>query len=145
MDLHIFGLSKILAHIPEKSTYLIRIFSSGYEYQEQQFPLQASENWREIKKYIFDDNDYHFRLGSMSIDDTIATKIVSEFAVHKDSVESLVVHCSRGKNRSPAVAMALNELFNLGHDPHILLAQYAEFNRLVYDNVKSAGKKLILR
>ena len=129
------------AHVPDKPTYAIRIFSS-YKIDAQ--PLQESSLYKKVSEYTFDDNDTHpfiIKGGDKWLDEGTARKIVEDFRQNMEGVEALLVHCSRGENRSPAVAMALSELFDLGHDPEELKKKYDRYNHFVFDMLMRVGKE----
>ena len=49
-------------------------------------------------EYVFDDNTEFGKAGPVSIDEAMARAIVTDFKEHKDNVEALLVHCTRGIN-----------------------------------------------
>ena len=126
MDLHILSLPDAIEFLPDKPTYAIRIFSS-WDNQRKIRPLQSSELYTSINQYVFDDND-RAEVGPIWFDKGLAKKIMEDFKENKSSAEALLVHCSIGKNRSPAIAIALNEIFNLGHNSEELKQKYGGFN-----------------
>ena len=138
MDLHIMSLSEAVGHQPVKPTYAIRIHSSFSDYKPE---LQKSHFYQRIAEYIFDDNDAFYQAGPVTITENIANALVRDFAESKNGVEALLVHCSRGKNRSPAVAIALNEIFNLGHNSEELKSRFNESNWAVYKAILEAGQR----
>lgn len=141
MDLLIMSLQDAVDHIPDKPTYVIRIGSSNYNYNSQ-FPLQDSSSYVHIVEYVFDDNEPPlFELGPKTIDEFLAKSILEDFSKYKDNVEALLVHCSRGKNRAPAVGMALNETFGLGHNTEELKKKYGQANRHVYHMLKKIAQR----
>lgn len=109
MDLHILSLDVAEKFVPDKPTYALRIFSSRRTYE----PLPANPLYLRISEYIFDDNVGPFQAGPISITDDIAREMVIDFAKYRDQVSALLVQCDRGINRSPAVAVALNDVFGL--------------------------------
>lgn len=57
-------------------------------------------------------------------------------------MEHLLVHCSRGKNISPAVAIVLNKIYDLGANDADLREQYREdANWYVYRTLIETAKK----
>ena len=77
------------------------------------------------------------------MDNPTSDLIVSDFAACKDDVDALLVHCLRGRNRSPAAAFALHEVFDLGNDLKKLREPYKpdEPNWYVYQQIVEAGKR----
>lgn len=140
MDLHILSLHKAVEFKPVKPTYAIRIFPS--DMTDSHFELEKSFLYKKVVEYTFDDVSPNLFLeGYMLIDDAIADLIVKDFAEYREKVEALLVHCSRGKNRSPAVAIALNELFGLGYDTEKLKIKFPESNWYFYGKLIEAGKQ----
>ncbi len=142
MDLNILDWRGALEHEPQKPTYAIRIFGT---YVQPPIPeLKNSPFYERIATYVFD--DLIERPSSILITPEIAQEIIGDFSRYRDRASALVVHCSRGKNRSPAVAMALNDLFSLGHvslghGPETLERRFQDYNRKVYRTVMEAGRK----
>lgn len=141
MDLKILGLAEAVAYQPTNSTYAIRI---GSKKKGLKAALQQSELYT-IVEYFFDDVD-PTRWGkvsadSITIDETIAESILSDFKEKGLDKETLLVHCLRGENRSPAVGIALNEIYDLGHDTEELKKQFPETNWYVYEMLLKVAKK----
>jgi hypothetical protein len=138
MDLHILSLSQACSHEPKKPTYAIRIFNSDWEY----FGLKKSDLYIGIDDYHFDDNEIHGPLAwPVSINEDIAETILKKFVEYRGKIESLLVHCTRWKNRSPSVVMALNDVFWLWHDTQEIKKAFPDYNRLVYNILQKAGEK----
>lgn len=141
MDLHIFGARDAREFQPEKPMYVIRIFSRYSHYFDRK-PL-VSPHYIAVKEYTFDDvwPEYNPERGIIITDD-IAEAILTDFIEGKDSVDALLVHCTRGLNRSPAVGIALNEIFGLGQDTDALKQKYKGATWYVYDTLKIAAGRL---
>lgn len=133
MKIIIKSLSQAIDYKPTEPTYAIRIFSPGLVggVRLDRFPLVDSPNYKDITVYHFDDITLPNK-HKILFDKNLAAKICDDFAPYKDQVDTLLVHCIMGKNRSPSVAMALNERFNLGANTEELMKQYSEYNKLVY-------------
>lgn len=136
------SLRDAIQHQPCKLTYAISIFSS-WSNEKDKVPLQESPMYRRIVKYIFDDCVESDK-NNVAIDSYMAESIVRNFAEYKDAVDALLVHCILGKNRSPAVAIALNEIFELGHDRDKLKEKYSKFNWHVYEKLLESAQRLQL-
>lgn len=135
------SLEEAVAYQPQKPTYALRIFPSLFQLEVREFPLQNSYFYIRVAEYVFDDNEtepFKMESGAAWIDENIAQMILDDFSQHRERIETLLVHCSGGKNRAPAVALALNESFNLGHDSKQLQQQYPEFNRHTHETLKRA-------
>lgn len=136
MDLHIFWSDEASKFLPDKPTYAVRIFMSGLKEMPK---LQESPHYLAIQEYTFDDNDGPLRAGPVSITPEIAESIVLDFAQYRDRVSALLVHCSKGINRSPAVAIALSETFELENDTESLKKIFTQRNQEVYRAITRAG------
>lgn len=138
----------VLGHVPEKPTYVIRIFvtpSAKYPDLTAGLRLKKSPLYKRVVEYIFDDNDNYpatFELGPTWFSEQIAESIIRDFVNGKEDIEALLVHCTAGRNRSPAVAMALNEIFALGHDTDVLKQKYNRYNHFVYETLMGVGRTL---
>jgi len=145
MDIKIMSLVEAITYRPDKPTYAIRIFGGKYLDDFSKFPLKDSSFYIHIAKYIFDDNLPGITSGPAWINDEIAVDIINSFSSKRGSIECLLVHCLRGRNRSPSVAIALNEIFNLGHDTNNLKRCYTfqngepEYNYHIYETIKRNG------
>ncbi len=146
-DIHIFSLEEVLSYIPDEETYAIRI-SSAYD-DNTHYPLQESSFYKEIHHYFFDDiwpgmpDEFHSHLPDEQyrpFTTEIAHTIIDDFSHALDSIDSLLVHCRFGVNRSPAVAIALNEIFELGEDSAFLKHKYPEYRRFIYNTLLEAGE-----
>ncbi|EKE28093.1 MAG: hypothetical protein ACD_3C00101G0004 [uncultured bacterium (gcode 4)] len=145
MELRILSLSESVAHTPEKPTYAIRIFNSR-EHLAHLFNLQKSDNYIWIDCYGFDDNEAHWRqCWPVSINEDIAKKIIENFIKYRERVDSLIVNCTRWINRSPSVAIALNDIFQLWADSDELFAKYPDYNHLVYVTLRRAWSVLWIK
>jgi len=141
--------------VPEKPTAVMRIFSKNSALNMSYGPLRRSPNWVWVVNYFFDyivqiTADEMDRLSrSTSPEDLeyaylsrdLAGEIVYNFNSVRPEIECLMIHCKGGISRSPAVAIALNEVFELGHDK--LPLQYPDFNLAVYQMVRDAGLELL--
>jgi len=71
-------------------------------------------------------------------DEPLAKRILNDFEKVKDEIDNLVIHCNRGKNRSPAVGIAMNEIY--GWRIEGLREKFPEYRRYVYDVMVRASK-----
>ena len=123
---------------PKARTYAIRIFDTDPKCKELYGKLLNFRSEDIIKEYFFDDITYtpEHEEGDgddyCSITDSIAAQISSDFSAHRDSIDELLVHCRQGQSRSPAVAMALNDIFNLGNNRSQLVRDFPKTNSFVY-------------
>ena len=147
MDLLIKSLFDAIEYQPEVPTYALSIFSSDQKDDALwEKPLVESPSYIQKRKYYFDDNhprDLRWDRTLIILDENLAERIIQEFATDKDRCEALLVHCTRGKNRSPAIGIALNEIFELGNDTLSLLKQYNKLNKHVYETMLKVGEIII--
>jgi len=118
------SLGDAVRYQPTQNTYALRIFSSwgGDSFRK---PLEYSPLYRNTPGYVFDDialEKERFFWGEKGVlfDEDMAKGVIRDFEIGRKECECLLVHCILGRNRSPAVAIALNEIFDLGHDGSLL-------------------------
>ena len=126
-----------IKHEPAKSTYALRIFPSegGIKFRK---PLKDSSLYKVTHGYVFDDirpDQFEIRPNLVLFGYDIADKILSDFKVGREGCESLLVHCTQGINRSPAVALALNEIFDLGQNSEVLKNKHPKYTKYVYNTL----------
>ena len=148
MKLLIMSLEQAIVYTPIEPTLAIRIFSRRYRSSEEDFHLINSELYKRFE-YEFDDitplNKRDIEIGYKLFDRELATKIIMDFQQNRDGRESLLVNCFRGLNRSPAVAIALNEIFRLGDNTGELKRKYSEANWYVYDMMIKTAERLDIK
>ena len=131
------SLEQATKHIPEKSTYAIRIFNS--EIPSHRIPkLRPSEYYRAVREYIFDDaspDEIGRKVLDILFDRVIAEQMIRDFAEYGRGCDALLIHCLAGKNRSPSVGIAFNEIFSLGHDSKNLEEKFPNYRRHIKDTL----------
>lgn len=156
VSLEILSAEDALNFIPKSPTAAIRIFSKDNMMNKYYRPLR-SPFYKAIFEYTFDDlvhlspKDMDKLSGSTEDEDLefafysndLAKRVVSDFLSVRNEIDCLMVHCRMGSSRSPAIAMALNEIFKLGNDPNQLRVQYPKFNETIYQMTLNAGKEII--
>ena len=147
MELHILGLYAkdylLREFIPTKPTYAIRIWSSFQDARDKATVLLTHRLFKSVREYTFDDVwPGVCNSNGLMFEENLAQQILEEFNKDRQGCEALLVHCSAGKNRSPAVAMALNEVFKLGHNTAQLKAKYPQANWYVYKTLIEKAKEL---
>lgn len=138
------GLIDAVGYKPSKPTYAIKIESGMMRFDYQ---LQPSSLYT-LQEYIFDDDNprTYGKLDKNSITFTsdVAHTILQDFIMYGKTKDTLLVYCSRGINRSPAVGIALNEIFQLGSDTPNLKARFPELNEYIYDTLIETARRLQL-
>lgn len=67
----------------------------------------------------------------------LARKMLNDFEDIKNKVENVMIHCIHGKNRSPAVGIAMNEIYDWGIVG--LEKKFPEYRRYVFDVMMRAS------
>jgi predicted protein tyrosine phosphatase len=126
------------ANLKDKPIYLIRIFDAPRLTVAPYAELKYPEQFKTIKSYIFDDvyhlqDEERFRL----FKDEIAQKILTDFDNDGKDCKTLLVHCRAGISRSPAVAIALSEIFHLKTPEQIaeMKKNFSFYNKKVYNTL----------
>ena len=143
MNILIMGLEAALAHEPVNRTYVISIPYSLDSFN-QGFDLLSNPLYH-IHRYRFDDVEPPGKSGvrraGVLFTEGMAREIIEDFSQGRVGSIDLLVHCKNGKNRSPSVAMVLNELFELGADTGALKQKYPYYNKWVYEVMMKVGKR----
>lgn len=141
MKINILKHIKAIPYQPQVPTYAIRIFDPD----PGTLIMDLRGDYQVIKEYMFHDTDIDFILSNRPDHDVeaserkyhlfnskIARNIIQDFSNNKEGCLELMVHCTLGGNRSPAVAMALNDIFNLSYDTEKMKQHYLCHNRFIY-------------
>ncbi|MFA5888017.1 MAG: hypothetical protein WC852_04885 [Candidatus Nanoarchaeia archaeon] len=145
MDIKIIGYRQAAKHKPSVPTLAIRIFDSYPDSDNSPKILLRDSSLYTICPYTFDDinldtllRDYpetdvfELRQKHIPFNENIAKQIITDFENNRKEKLELLVHCTLGASRSPAVAIALNEIFNLGNNTDKMKARYSAFNTYIY-------------
>lgn len=130
-------------YVPQKSTYAIRIFNGGIP--PDRFPkLNPSEHYKAVREYVFDDVLFGMKIDptDISFDQVIAEQMIRDFREYGMGCEALLIHCLAGKNRSPAVAIAFNEIFSLGHDSKTLEKRFPAYRGHIRDTLVEVASRM---
>ena len=134
---HIFGYRDAMTFVPDRPSAIIRICDfetrdyrdarGGWD-NSPKAPLVESSHWKRILSYRFGDIDpdrhalyegeesaksYLAGLEDRVINADLAATMVEDFCQIPVDVECYVFHCNAGMSRSPAVALAINHIFDL--------------------------------
>lgn len=142
MAILIMGLKDALKFVPENPTYAIRIRNS--DITDQEFAtLQKSNLYYAINEYVFDDIDHWEKYRSGVIfTATIAEKIVRDFQGNRRNSQDLLVHCRAGINRSPALALGMNRIFNLGANEEEIISKHKYGTWWMADRLIDSAKEI---
>jgi hypothetical protein len=80
----------------------------------------------------------HIQGRSILFDEDLAKKILNDFENVQDKTENVMVHCTFGKNRSPAMGIAMNEIYGWGNEG--LKEKFPHYRRYIYDVMVGASK-----
>lgn len=152
MKVDVLSMSIAERYEPNVPTLAIRIFSTPYFAQAPREELFHRDKFVDVFEYTFDDVGYgelrdkcfmgkfRYHQGKM-LGPISARKIVADFESKIHEIDALMIHCYAGTSRSPAVALALNQLFNLRQRD--LWSCFNEtYNQYVYDTIVQAGESL---
>ena len=145
MEILIMSLEQASSHEPTKDTYALRIFGRLSRILSRLHPLKESSFYRAIFEYDFDHiypNTPDRKEYEILYDRGLAERLITDFIKNKDGCESLLVSCLYGRNRSPAIAAALNEIFNLGYDTNSLKEKHPRLNTHVYNTTIETARAL---
>jgi len=139
MDIHVLNREMAGKYVPDKPEILIGILNSK---PPENVPVNVvPSNFRlAYLTYVVDDIDEKFEDYILISRDT-ASRIVDDFLRYRDRIEGFAVHCLAGLSRSPAVAVALNECFSLGHEQREFFSEYYTVNYAVYLAIHSAWRE----
>lgn len=142
------GLEGAIEYDPVDPTLSIRIISSRYRDIDDKYHLRESRLYTKFE-YEFDDvfprNKREIASGYKLFDEDLAKKVITDFQQNQKKNTTLLVNCFRGLNRSPAVAIALNEIFRLGDNTGELKRKYSEANWYVYDMMIKTAERLNIK
>lgn len=131
-------------HVPTNPTYVIRILMSGQIMFNAPFkPLKDSSLYRAVREYVFDDVWPGIESSrDILFSPNIAEEMLKDFVMNRNQCSDLLVHCSRGINRSPAVAIAFNDIFSLGANSDEFRMKYPQANWFVYNSLINEARRL---
>lgn len=123
---------------------LIRIFNSK-ELDPIGYKSIKHDIFYKILNITFDDFDYNEinKLDSVkktypnviSFNKSIAKKIIEFVSINKNNVNTIIIHCTAGVSRSPAILIALNDIFHFNTIKY--KEKYPSYNKYVYDVMKN--------
>jgi len=129
--------------ITDQPVYLIRIFNSPDSLALLPYArLKYPEQFKIIRTYVFDDISQFTDNDLVLFNDEIADRIITDFDNDGKDCQMLLIHCWAGKSRSPAVAIALSEIFHLQTPEQIvaLKKQFLIYNKRVYHTILDVNK-----
>lgn len=77
--------------------------------------------------------------GRTLFDDVIAKKILDDYEEVSRDVENIMIHCRLGENRSPAIGIAMNEIYDWKISG--LKERFPSYRRFVYDKMLKVAKE----
>ncbi len=141
MTIYVMGCEEAAIFFPLRPTLVMRILNPGVE--SLAAPLRNSLLFC-IKEYCFEDVDKdtltrnypNFDLSRLAerqiFTPIIAQAILRDFSNEADNYKDHLFHCTQGISRSPAVAIALNELYLKNDEAAAMKKRFPKYNRYVY-------------
>ncbi len=130
MELAIRSLEEACMYRSNENVYHIQIDSADKGDSFRFENLNRGGNFIH-RIYHFDDVTPSSGNGLL-FDERIAENIMDDFITGAGRSKILLVNCFAGLSRSPAVGIALNDIFSLGYNSDELKERYAMFNQWVY-------------
>ena len=102
--------------------------------EKKEYPFMTKENLIGF----YESEGYPNRRGDLFKED-FAKKILGDYEKIENKIDNLVIHCWEGLKRSPAVGIAMNEIYGWGIKD--LKEKFPKYRRYVYDiMIKTASK-----
>ena len=127
-----FNRNEVKDLVPRKGSVLISITCKG-----EKFP-EVNQKWTDILQIQFDDN-YEGDEHSIPMTDEQAKEIISFAIKHLD--KDFFVNCDAGLSRSPAVIVALEQIFNARDVSNV--DKFKFHNKYVKNKIKNVWFKNI--
>ena len=155
MKLEILSAKKALKYVPLEKSGAIRIFNSSYRMRPPS--LKENNNWIYVDEYFFDDifprswKEFHGEDELLNVrgwnhrnrilfSEKDAKKILKNYENMENEIENLIIHCVHGANRSPAIGIAMNDIYDWGIKG--LKEKFPEYRKYVYNiMMKEASKR----
>ena len=141
MEIVILNRKKSGEYSPTKLTYAIRI--RDFNDRKRLPKLMDSHLFQEVKIYRFDDADPDSH-GRGPLKEGLAERIITDFQKLRNNCECLMIHCNQGESRSPAVGLALNDIFDLGYDHFAFSGYHWQYNPHVFKQLIFAADRMRL-
>ena len=77
--------------------------------------------------------------GCILFDEKNARDILKNYEKIESKIKNLVIHCSQGKNRAPAIGIAMNEIYGWGIKG--LKEKFPGYRKYIYGVMINVGKK----
>ncbi len=145
MKLHITGVIDAEEYVPLEPSYLITILYGENIRYDKVFRAIQHASYKVSHEYRFDDIQSPSHKGEVLFDESLATRVITDFQKDKDTCSELVVCCFSGENRSPSIGISLAELFTLNANVPQLKAIYSAMNKHVYRTMMKVGTTLLHR
>lgn len=140
MKVIVVPFSLVAAQDLTKPTIVIRALDSGKE----PFPLPAHGNYVTVVAEVFDDIT-EARPNRVLFGPEQARRIIAGVGAYRNAAEQLLVHCTMGASRSPAVATALDRIYQLGHQDRLESAYVRSMNKHVHATMLAAAREMGLQ
>lgn len=128
----IMGKVHIKTFKPEPFSLLIRIL------QVNEIPneLKFQSFFKKILIYNFNDKK---ELTKESFNQKILKQLKKDTQKIKEDFDTIIIHCSMGLSRSPAIALGLNHIYKLGFNERKIKKLRPRYNKFIYNLIKGIG------
>jgi len=109
-------------------------FEKYYNIQKEAYPKMTKESLINLLE-----SQGHFSERKMIFTEKDAIKILDDFDKVKESVQNIMIHCVYGRNRSPGIGIAMNDIYGWGIKG--LEEKFPNYRRYFYDTMIKAAKK----
>lgn len=140
MELLIMSREDARKYEPLKKMNVIGILPTCYDSCER--IVQDRSEYANITNYCFDTVNCIDNMANLKqIDSALAIKILDDFEWMQEEVPCTLIHCLDGVTLGPAVAKALNDIFDLRNN---MDNNYSFYHKHTYDTLMKARDELDL-
>ena len=110
-------------------------FQNYFRSQQRKYPKMTEES---LMRYL--ESRGHFEGKGTLFNEKIARRILDDFEKVQCKVGSIIVHCIEGKNRAPAIGLAMNNIYGWGFEEQIKNV-FPSYRRFIYRIMMDVSKK----
>lgn len=122
-----------------KKGILIRILEPSYKKTGIPYTINNLEQYKEVLElYINDTTTSHTKIVSENDFDSEKARILNDFIL-KNNFDEVVVHCSLGISRSPAIMICIAKILNNHELETIIKDKYRFYNSYIVDVFESTN------
>jgi len=109
------------------------MFEKYFHGKKKQNPLTT----KEVLMKNLESQGHLYERGTL-FNPALGVRIFEDFDKIKNDIDTIVIHCERGENRSPAIGIFFNEYYDLGYKD--LKEKFPGYRRFVYETMKEVGE-----